>query len=104
MQEDDQSRVRKLLISTRTELEKQSGRYKTLLEKLQAIETSLGGSDFDYDLLRSALHSFPIELQPTRGVTPMYEGKSDARLLWQELNQIVISRQQLATPPKDKAK
>lgn len=104
MQEDDQSRVRKLLISARIELEKQPGRYRTLIEKLKALETSLGRADFDYDLLRSVLYSFPLELQPTRGVIPKNESKSDARLLWEELNRIVISRQQPGIPPKDKRK
>jgi hypothetical protein len=92
MQEEIKARLRQLLIGTRAQLQRDPGRYKALLEQLDALESSLEGPDIDSALLRSILGAFPLELGPTRGVMPSDEGKKNARLLWRELNRIVNSR------------
>jgi hypothetical protein len=92
MQNEERQKLRSLIANATEELTKSAQEYRQLLQELQSLNRSL--DDFPpAEVLQSTLQAFPPPARPTRAGAPATDGLRETKLLWQELNRIVKSRQ-----------
>ena len=87
-------KLRSLLASARSELQKEADEYGVFLNQLELLQRSLDANVLSDDGLKAAMRAFPAKLRPMRAGAPAGEGLKETRRLWEELNHIVQSRQE----------
>ena len=95
MQSQTYEKLRCLLASAKMELQKGTDEYATLQNQLGILQRSLDEDDVSDDVLRAAVRAFPAKLRPMRAGAPAGEGLKETRKLWEELNHIIRSQQQV---------
>ncbi len=89
---------RLLVANAKSELLKEAGRYRALLNYLELLQRSIDTGEFSDELLESTRDAFPPNLRPMRAATPAGDGLKQSRALWNEINQMVISRKKGLAP------
>lgn len=93
---DTTTRVRlySLVESAKTELQKNADEYGAVVKQLGVLRRALDANEDSDEALKAALRAFPAKLRPMRAGAPAGGGLKETRKLWEELNQIVRSRQE----------
>ena len=69
-------------------------KYADFLDRLEALQRSLGMGEFDDSLLEETQRAIPGKLRPHRGGIPADDSLKETRLLINELNHIIKFRRQ----------
>jgi len=96
MQTKTNEKLRVLLANARRELQEVADDHGGFLNQLRLIQRSVDAHEPSDEELEATLRAFPETMRPmrVRGGAPAGEGSKETRKLWEELNQLVQSRQE----------